>query len=278
MIAREAPSRLVLLGHPVSHSLSPLFQNAALEACGLPQRYDALDVSPNDLPALLSQLRSERAAGNVTLPHKGDVWALAKRRSSGAERAGAVNTFWFDEGELVGHNTDVSGVQAAIAALLPSGVRGARCTLLGAGGSAAAVLVALDMLGCRDIRVWTRTPSRIEKLAAQTAVRVTACESVDDAVRDASLVVNATPVGLHDDAMPVSPMAVARDAAVLDLVYRREETAWVRSCRAHGISAEDGLRVLVEQGAAAFGCWFGRDAPRDAMWAALSHVRTVQGS
>ena len=272
------PGRLVLLGHPVKQSLSPRFQNAALRAAGIPLTYEAVDVPPDALADALAQLRAGRAAGNVTVPHKEDAARWCDRLTPAAERAGAVNTFWFDEGELVGHNTDVSGVQAAIAALLPSGVRGARCTLLGAGGSAAAVLVALDMLGCRDIRVWTRTPSRIEKLAAQTAVRVLACESVDDAVRDASLVVNATPVGLHDDAMPVSPMAVARDAAVLDLVYRREETAWVRSCRAHGITAEDGLRVLVEQGAAAFGCWFGRDAPRDAMWAALSHVRAVQGS
>ena len=275
MVAHEPPSRLVLLGHPVSHSLSPLFQNAALEARGMPQRYEAVDVNSKVLPALVSRLRSERAAGNVTIPHKGDMWALAERRSSVAERAGAVNTFWFDNGELVGHNTDVSGVQAAIATLLPDGVRDARCALLGAGGSAAAVLIALDALGCSDIRVWTRTTSRIERLAAQTGVNVTTCRSAEEAVRDALLVINATPVGLHDEAMPVSPMAVAPTAAALDLVYRRDETAWVRACRARGLAAEDGLRVLVEQGAAAFTCWFGVDAPRDAMWAALSRVRMV---
>lgn len=275
MIAREPPSRLVLLGHPVSHSLSPLLQNAALAACALPQRYEALDVASDDLPTLLAGLQVERAAGNVTIPHKGDMWSLAVRRSPLAERVGAVNTFWFDDAELVGHNTDVSGVEAAIAALRPQGVRGARCALLGAGGSAAAVLVAFDALGCTDIHVWSRTRARIEILAAQTGVRVAQCDSAEDAVRGATLVVNATPVGLHDDAMPVSPAAIDTNAAVLDLVYRREETSLVKACRARGVASEDGLRVLVEQGAAAFTCWFGIEAPRAAMWASLSRVRMV---
>lgn len=266
----------MLLGHPVSHSLSPLFQNAALEACALPQRYEALDVAPHELSAVVARLRAYGAAGNVTIPHKGAMLSLARHRTEVAERALAVNTFWFEGGELVGHNTDVAGVQAAIGALLPQGIHGGRCALLGAGGAAGAALVALHSLGCSDIRAWSRTPSRLDALAAGAGVPVTACDSAAHAVRDATLVVNATPVGLHDDAMVIPPASLPRSAAVLDLVYKRGETAWVRACRANGMRAQDGLCMLVEQGAAAFTCWFGVEAPRDAMWRALRDADAVR--
>lgn len=272
MTAREAPARLVLLGHPVTHSLSPRFQNAALLAAHMPQRYEAVDVDAQSLPALLQSLASERAAGNVTIPHKEAVAALASRRTPLAERVGAVNTFWFENGALVGHNTDVIGVEAALAALLggDSGfVRGMSCAVLGAGGSAAAVLVALDRLGAGDIRMWSRTTSRVQALATRVGVSVTACGSADDAVRGAHLVINATPVGLHADEFPIAPSLLNNGASVFDLVYRSGETAWVRACRARSLSAQDGLRMLVEQGAAAFEAWFGVAPSRDAMWSAL---------
>lgn len=272
MVAREAPARLVLLGHPVSHSLSPRFQNAALGACGFAQRYDAIDVTADQLHAVIATLRTDRAGGNVTIPHKERVFALASRRSEIAERVGAVNTFWFDDGELVGHNTDVVGVHASVLSLLPNGIEGATCALFGAGGSAAAALVALESLRCGEIRLWTRTRSRGEELAARTDVRVTMCSSPGEAVRDAALAVNATPIGLHDDAMVVEPASLPPFAAALDLVYRRGETAWVRACRERGMQSRDGLQMLVEQGAAAFSCWFGMRAPREAMWNALRDV------
>src|SRR5688572_4069379 len=109
MIAREPPTRLVLLGHPVAHSLSPRMQGAALRERGLDVRYDAVDVTADALAKTIQALGADRAGGNVTLPHKEQMYALSRRPSALATRVGAVNTFWFDDGVLVGHNTDVSG-------------------------------------------------------------------------------------------------------------------------------------------------------------------------
>ncbi len=271
-IATVPPRRLVLLGHPVAHSLSPRFQNAALAAAAATQRYEAMDVLSEQLDAVLETLVRERAGGNVTIPHKEAVAARAAVRTPIAERVGAVNTFWFEGEALVGHNTDVAGVERALAALLPDGIaaaRGATCAVLGAGGSAAAVLVALERVGAGPIRVFGRTGSRVHAVSARVGVPVTACETAEEAARGAAIVINATPVGLHDEALPVAVEALANTSSVLDLVYRSGETAWVRACRARGLRAQDGLTMLVEQGAAAFYAWFGAQPSRDAMWSVL---------
>ena len=136
------PTRLVLLGSPVAHSLSPLFQNAALESAGLPVRYEALDVAPDRLCDLLEELAREGAAGNVTVPHKEAVFARCVTRSVIAERVGAVNTFWSVSGQLHGDNTDVGGFARTAGALVGEGGATSRIALLGAGGAAAAVCVA----------------------------------------------------------------------------------------------------------------------------------------
>ena len=273
MIARQPPTRLVLLGHPVAHSLSPRFQSAALEYCGFTQRYVGLDVASDALEATVRALAAEGAGGNVTIPLKEAMFALATHRSELAVQTGAVNTFWFDGDAVVGHNTDVEGLEAALHALLPSGIRGMQCALLGAGGSARAVLVALRRMEAGPIRVWGRTAGRASALAHCIGVALTECRSAEDAVQGAALVINATPVGMRDSCMPVEPASLPANAAVLDLVYRPGESAWVRACRARGHAAQDGLRMLVEQGAAAFQCWFGVEAPRHAMWDALRDVR-----
>jgi shikimate dehydrogenase len=163
---------------------------------------------------------------------------------------------------------------ATIRALRPSGVDSARCALLGAGGSAAAVLVALHALGCREIALAARSVDRASRLVERLNLSVHITAHVADAVRDAELVINATPIGLQTDDFPVELRAIKPSAAIFDLVYRRDETPWVRAGRAHGHRAEDGLRMLLEQGAAAFACWFGEPVPRDAMWASLGRANS----
>ncbi len=266
-----APSALVLLGHPVAHSLSPLFQQAALDAAGLAVRYTARDTPPALLAATLHDLARARAGGNVTIPHKEAVYAACRHRTPTAERTGAVNTFWHDEsGALVGHNTDVAGVTVAIRTVLgASSPPALRVALLGAGGAAASVVAALTDLDVPELRIVARTRARAEALAARFPGTARVMDDAESAVREADLVINATPVGLSDDALPLAPHALAPRAAVLDLVCRRGETAWVRACRARGHRAEDGLRMLVEQGAEAFTCWFGMAPDRGVMWQAL---------
>lgn len=272
-VATVPPARLVILGHPIAHSLSPTMQTAALRAIGVPLAYEALDVAPEQLDATLDALAREQAGGNVTIPHKEHV-ARRARCTPLAARVGAVNTFWHEAGDLIGHNTDVAGAVAVLRSLKPDGLRDTSCMLLGAGGSSAAVLVALDMLGCPDIAMSARTPERAERLSVRVGVPVRIVADVAAGlkaeVRHAGLIVNATPVGTHDDRMPVDPQQMAPDAVAFDLVYRRGLTTWVRACRAAGRTAEDGRRMLLEQGAAAFTCWFGQPAPIDVMADALA--------
>jgi shikimate dehydrogenase len=123
--------------------------------------------------------------------------------------------------------------------------------------------------GC-TARVWNRTPDRARALCARFPGVAEPTETAADAVAAAALIVNATRVGVIDDAIPIDPALLPRDADAMDLVYRRGETAWVRQVRARGIRAMDGLPMLIEQGALAFERWFGQAPDRDAMWAAVT--------
>jgi shikimate dehydrogenase len=271
-VATVPPRRLVVLGHPVSQSVSPIFQGAAIAACGLSVPYERRDVPPELLHTELAACAANGTGGNITIPHKEAVAQHATRLTEVARRAGAVNTFWFEGEALIGHNTDVQGAMATIRAL-GSGAAPASAVLLGAGGSAAAVLVALHLLGVTHVHIIARTPVRARELAARVQVPVQVHEvdaaAVHAVLREAALVINATPVGMRDDLMPVPVEQLGAQTAVFDLVYRQQGTAWVRAARARGLVAEDGMRMLVEQGAGAFEAWFGREAPRDVMWQAL---------
>lgn len=265
----DPPTRLVLLGHPVAHSVSPRIQNAALRAAGLPVVYEAMDVPPADLDATLRALARERAAGNVTIPHKEAVAARCAMLTPLAERVGAVNTFWHEEGRLFGDNTDVGGLDQTVRALLGGEVAAARVALIGAGGSAAAVLAAAERWGGARVAIYNRHMARAEQLAARFPAIAAPAPSLAVALRDATLVVNATPVGMRDRGHPVPVELLPPGAAVFDLVYRAGETAWVTAAREAGHRAADGMGMLVEQGALAFERWFGIAPDRAAMWKSM---------
>lgn len=268
------PARLVLLGSPVAHSLSPVFQNAALASAALPVHYEALDVSPADLEAILDQLVREGAAGNATVPHKEAVFARCATRTAVAERVGAVNTFWVSAGVLHGDNTDVGGFERAVAALTGEEGMPDRVAIIGAGGVAAAVCTAAERRGVREVRIAARTLERAARLAERFPKLTTVYPALDAALEDAELVVNATPLGLRaDDPHPAAVEMLPAGAPVLDLVYGPDETAWVHAARAAGHRASDGLRMLVEQGALSFERWFGFPPDRAAMARAI-HERT----
>ena len=263
------PGRLVLVGHPVAHSASPRFQNAALRAAGIPLQYETLDVPPGMLDDALAELARANAAGNVTIPHKEAVAARCVALSPLAKRCGAVNVFWHEHGDLHGDNTDVGGAAVVMTALLQGRTAGARVALVGAGGAAAAVLCALEGWPSASALVYNRNMTRAERLADRFSSFTTAVPSLSDALRDATLVVNATSIGMSDAEFPVALDALPEGCAVFDLVYRREETAWVRAARDAGHRAADGEGMLLEQGALAFERWFGRAPDRGAMWRAM---------
>jgi shikimate dehydrogenase len=265
------PSRLVLLGHPVDHSLSPRIQNAALRAAGIPLEYTVMDVPPAQLRAVLRDLRAEGAAGNITIPHKQSVFTICDHVTNVAERAAAVNTFWVQDGALIGDNTDVAGFELAARELLESAHADlpGRVTLIGAGGAAAAVAAAIRDWDRTELVIWSRNPTQAAALAHRFAL-AHADPDLSSAVKGADLVINATPMGMADDLLPVPISALSRKCPVLDLVYRKGETAWVRAARDAGHPASDGLPMLVEQAARSFRRWLGVEPNREVMWGALS--------
>lgn len=274
----KRPGRLVILGRSLSHTMSPRMHNAALRDAGIPLEYEVLDVPASALPATLNQLAREGAAGNVTVPYKELVAARCDHMSPLARQANAVNTFWFERGELSGDNTDIGGFDFAARSLVGD-TRGLTVGLLGAGGAAAAVMVAALEWPDSSILVHNRHEERARTLAARFGAgnRIETCDLATLAQR-AQLVVNATPVGLRDELLPLPIEQLRNDAMVLDLVYRPEETAWIRAARAAGHRAMDGLSMLVEQAALAFERWFGMAPNRDVMWSAVGGSRSAHPS
>lgn len=261
----EYPGRLVLLGNPVSHSLSPTFQNAALRAAKIPLVYEALEVSKPGLRPLLRDLKKVSAAGNVTIPHKLAVYDRCDDLTDLAMRVGAVNIFWFRSGRLHGDNTDVGGFDTAARALLGGEPSEARVVLLGAGGAAAAVLAAIEAWTGATVSIVARNAARAEALAQRFPDVARIEKSAKRAVADATLVVNATPIGQREGEQPLDVSMISRSTAVMDLVYTRGGTPWVRAARARGNRAADGLTMLLEQGALSFQRWFGIEPDREAM-------------
>jgi shikimate dehydrogenase len=245
-------------------------QGAALRAAGIPLQYEAMDVPPSEISQTLETLVRERAAGNVTIPHKAAVYAACVRRTEVAEQAGAVNTFWVEPGGLCGDNTDVAGFDRAVESLgIPRAMQ--RVALLGAGGAASAVCVAT--------RAWPRTSvfvvARRQEAGAQLAARfphVTATSDPSEVLAQCTLLVNATPVGIHEDMTPCDLRLLRSDAAVMDLAYGPNGTALVRGARERGHRASDGREMLLWQGAFAFNRWFGIMPDIDVMRSALDGV------
>jgi shikimate dehydrogenase len=265
MTTRGSPSRLVLLGSDVSRSLSPVLQQAALDAAGIPLSYRALNVAPADLDRMIDEIRRDGVAGNVTRPHKVAFHDACDVLSPIARRVRAVNTFWVDDGTLHGDNTDVEGFARCARDLIGDRVSGAHVLLLGAGGAAAGVLAAVEGWSGAKATVVSRSLEQSKSLAARFPGVAIADAAVAAASGRATLIVNATPTGQHDDLYPLELDAIPRDAAVIDLVYRRGETAWVRSLRERGNVARDGMAMLLEQGALSFTRWFGIEPDREAM-------------
>ena len=264
------PRLLAIVGDPVSHSLSPVMHNAAMQVLGLPGTYVALKTPAQGLTSVLSALATVGAAGNITVPHKEAAAGYVARKTDACTRTGACNTFWVEDGTLVGDNTDVAGVSKALDLL---GVaRGGRWLVVGTGGSARAVAAA-----AADRGAILHVKSRLHETArrfVEWARKSLALEASPEPDGAADVVINATPLGLRDnDQLPLAAEHVSPGAAVLDLVYRRGGTAWVRALGKGGRRASDGRTMLVAQGTAAFERFFpGVHAPAEVMRAAVERA------
>lgn len=272
-----ASTRLfAVLGSPVDHSLSPRIQNSAFQAEGVDGVYVALGCGPDELPGLIRGIAHAGGGGNVTLPHKEAAARIVDEPSDLVIRTGACNTFWLANGRVQGENTDVGGFQGAVRSVLGRSPGGLKVLLLGAGGAARAALVGLLDDDVGQVSLWNRTLARAERLASDLGGGRTVVIDSDECCSEETfdLIVNSTSVGLTQDApLPLDLSRVPRPQAILDLVYRPQETALVREARARGILAADGGEMLVRQGAEAFARWWNRAAPLEVMLEALAGVR-----
>jgi shikimate dehydrogenase len=272
--APGAGTRLIaLLGDPVSHSLSPRFQNAAFRAAGVDGVYLDLRCAATEVPGLLRGVARAGGGGNVTVPHKGVAAATVERATQAVEGTGACNTYWVEDGSGCGDNTDVEAVATSVREVLGGAPAGARVLLLGAGGAARAVVAALSREAVGELLVLNRSPDRarelVDRFAGRGAIRTLADPEALRGERF-DLAINATSLGLHaSDPLPLSPGAEVSLGAALDLVYSAGGTRWVEELRRRGVPAADGLGMLLYQGAAAFERWWGIPAPLEAMRAAL---------
>jgi shikimate dehydrogenase len=273
--------RLVgVIGSPIAHSLSPLLHNAAFAALGLEAtwRSQAFEVPSGQAAEALAAMRRAAISGlSVTMPHKADVAGLVDDCTDVAARLQAVNCIANRDGVLLGTNTDGAGFVASLrrgAAFTPSGKR---CLVIGAGGAARAVVLALADAGATEVAVLNRTPSRAEVAAelagAAGSVVPPGEKALVEAVRSADLVVNATPFGMtgaspKDPGTPwlVAPDLLGTGQVAADLVYAPRPTAWLVAATAAGAQGVDGLGMLVHQAAVQLELWTGEPAPVEAMW------------
>lgn len=276
-MAAQLFGRIGVIGDPVAHSLSPVFQQAAFDALNIPVRYELLHTPAGQLDDRLRELRDGQFSGaNVTVPHKEFFVSAVDELSDVATRVGAVNTIICKDGRLLGDNTDVHGFAAS---LHDQGFpfAGSDAIVLGAGGASRGVVVALLDNGIGTITIANRTRQRAERLIDDLGdPRLAACD-LESAVRHARgvrLLINATSVGWGDTRMPVDPAifsAVDAAAIAYDLTYR--DTPFLIEAKRSGLRTIDGLSMLVHQGARAFELWTGQTAPIEIMFAAARKAR-----
>jgi shikimate dehydrogenase len=269
MLRSRAPSEFVgILGWPVQYSLSPVMHNAAFRSLGLDWVYLLWPVPPEELASAVAGLRTLGAAGaNVTMPHKESVAGHLDDLSGDAKTAGAVNTIQRTGSGLVGHNTDIDGFRRLLVNDAGFHPRGKRVLILGAGGAARAVVVALGELDAADIKVAGRSEERARGVASLGSADAVAWADASDAAGEADLIVNATPLGMAGE-NPIPSARWRSEQCVVDLVYSPPVTPLIAAARGAGADAWGGLGMLVNQAAASFRIWTGRAPSTEVMSAA----------
>ena len=271
--------QLGVIGYPLSHTLSPVFQQAALDYHAIPVTYSAWPTPPDRLSETVKRLRGEDYMGfNITIPHKEQLLDLVDDVNEMARSVGAVNTVVNRNGVLTGHNTDTYGFVRSLREKADFDPRGKNVLLLGAGGAARAAAFALAGEGVERLTIANRTVSRAESLAEDVGETLPKIDVVPlaNVSGDADLIVNSTSIGMAsgDGAgqTPLAAASISRNALAYDMVYTPAETPFLRCAQQAGARVLGGLWMLIYQGAAAFELWTGKDAPMDVMYQAAQQA------
>ena len=279
-------SPLGIIGYPIGHSISPRFQQAALDHLGVDHRYQPYEAHPDRVADFVASLRDDSVLGiNVTVPHKEAVMPFLDEIDEWAAEAGAVNTIVNRDGRLVGYNTDGYGFLRALRESAGLDPAGKRALILGAGGSARGVVQALLRAGVAELAIANRTLERAQALAELAtnrgvparAIELNALQS-DDVAAQTDLIVNCTSLGMHhgrdEAASPMTASQIPPSVLVYDLVYNPMLTPLLREAHSVGAPTLGGISMLVYQGAASFELWLERPAPVSVMMdAAMGAMR-----
>ncbi|MCS6757891.1 MAG: shikimate dehydrogenase [Candidatus Devosia euplotis] len=251
-----------VIGHPINHSRSPLIHGTWLAQHGIDGRYDAIDVASDELPAFFDRLRGgEFAGGNVTIPHKEAVFALCDEIDPLADTIGAVNTLVVTDGKVHGSNTDYLGFLGNLDAAAPGWSDGPDdAMVIGAGGAARAVLVALRRRNGGKIHLLNRTLAKAQALIAEIEGPFVAhgFDAFAELAPHTGLVVNTSAIGMHGTRFDWLDLTrLAKTTLVTDIVYTPLVTPLLAEAAAHGLRTVDGLGMLLHQAAPGFQAWFG---------------------
>lgn len=261
-----------VIGDPIEHSLSPGMHNAGYEASGIDAEYQRFRVQPCHLAEAIEGLCALGYSGwNVTLPHKEKIIPLLDTLTPAARRAGAVNTVKILEGQRIGHNTDGVGFIRSVEGSL-DGFKGKKAVLLGAGGASKGIALALAEQGMQ-IHILNRTMDKasvLVDLIKQWGGTATSGEfAPGDWLKDVDLLVQTTSVGLRGEPFPFSLQGISERALVVDIIFNPRDTNFLNDAKKQGCCTQNGLGMLLYQGAYAWEFWLGGQAPVEAMRQAL---------
>lgn len=271
-----------LIGHPIKHTYSPFIHNVAFELTGLDYIYLSFNVVPVNLKSAIKGLVALGYKGfNVTIPHKVKVKEFMSKVSEEASLVGAINTVLIEDGKLFGYNTDVAGALETLYSYRKE-ITGNECMVIGAGGSARAVIYTLiKHFRPSKIHLVNRTEQRAETLRQffKTKMKFDSFTinelippDIKELVRNSALVVNATSVGMYpdeDDAVLPQKDMFSKDQIVFDLVYNPTQTKLLKLAQSSGAKTVDGIKMLVNQAAKSFEIWTGEKMPVEQVEKAL---------
>jgi shikimate dehydrogenase len=274
---------LGIFGYPIGHSLSPLMQNAAIEAAGVNAVYLPFEVRPSRLRQAVDGIRGAGFLGvNITIPHKEAVMGLLDEISTEAVAIGAVNTIVNKNGRLIGYNTDGNGYLSSLKEDSSFNPKGKRILVIGAGGAAKGVIYAIAKESPKTIVIANRTLERAEALAAKLKRRFNNLEVIPielystiftNHLEETDLLVNTTSLGMKGKGTLDIPIdRLPAHATVSDILYVPLKTKLLFDAEKRALKTHNGLGMLIHQGAIGFSLWTGIAAPKDIMRKALEEA------
>lgn len=285
---------LGLLGHPLSNSLSPALHTAALNFAGLKGEYRLMDIAPenfgNEWPKILN---TGLAGFNITIPYKQDIFALVSKLSPEAQLVGAINTVKTEDGKLIGHNTDLLGFTQSYIDAFGDSLKNQTALVIGAGGSAKAVIIGLIQMGVNKILITGRDQEKVNKFIDEMKNNLNLTNDSNNSIfltyidqnkiqtnsHEIATIINATPIGLTSQTIPdwfnKLTTNVSPQCTFFNLVYRKDGTkpALTQLANTKKLKTVDGLPMLIHQAKYAFAYWTKVNVPFEAMYKGLPFAR-----